>query len=159
MKTREVTIKRIFVDQKGIAIVVCDGCGRTKKISKVDSKMMVKPILVSCPCGNSFRVMFDARRHYRKPVNLRGTFRIVGDERLYPMIVENISFSGLGFRSPFVDNLKLGDKIEVHFRLDDIQNSLIERVAIVRHLSGHFAGAEFVEDRAYDKIINFYLRQ
>ncbi|MEJ5300532.1 MAG: PilZ domain-containing protein [Thermodesulforhabdaceae bacterium] len=158
MNTRNLQIKRVFV-KDGSAVVVCDICGRAKKLSGISPQMMSKPVMVTCPCGNSFRIVMDARKHYRKAVNLRGTFRISEDGREYPMIVENISFSGIGIRSPFVDKLKEGDQVEVKFNLDDTHKSLIERIAVVRHVNKHFAGLEFVQDRSYDKVLGFYLMQ
>lgn len=84
---------------------------------------------------------------------------MVGGERSYPMMVENISFSGIGIRSPFVDKIKVGDRIEVSFNLDDARNSTVERIAVVKHVNGHFAGVEFLQDRSYDKLLGFYLMQ
>jgi len=158
MNTRNLQIKRVFV-QDGSALVVCEICGRAKKLSGINSKMMLKPVTVTCPCGNNFRIVLDARRYYRKEVNLRGTFKIAQGDREYPMIVENISFSGIGIRSPFVDKFKVGDYVEVRFNLDDSHKSLIERVAVVKHVNQHTAGLEFVQDRSYDKVLGFYLMQ
>lgn len=159
MKTPAAQLKRVFVDNTGSGLIVCDVCGRTKKLSGLTSKLMSKPVPVTCPCGNTFRVIFDARRHYRKPVHLRGIFKVDGSERTYPMIVENISLSGIGIRTPFVDKLKPEEKILVSFNLDDSKKSLIERAAIVKHVNDHYAGLEFVQDRAYDKVLGFYLMQ
>lgn len=157
MKNPDPKLKHIFVGKDGTATVVCEMCGRAKKLSGINSKMMTKPVAVTCPCGNSFRIVFDARRHYRKDVRFRGDFRLEEESRSYPMIVENISFSGIGIRSPFVNKLKVGDKVVVNFRLDDTHKSLIDRLAIVRHVENDCAGLEFVADRIYDKILGFYL--
>jgi len=65
MNTRNLQIKRVFVEDRS-ALVVCEICGRAKKLSGINSKMMLKPVAVTCPCGNSFRIVLDARRYYLK---------------------------------------------------------------------------------------------
>ncbi len=156
-KLKAPSIKHVYVNEKGEATIICESCGKSKKIFNVTPSLKLKPVPVNCTCGHRFIVTFDSRRYYRKQVSLKGTFEIPENEKKYPMIVENISLGGVLIRTPYANLLEKGQVIKVEFQLDDPNHSLISRPAIVRHVSTDKAGLEFVQDRAYDKILGFYL--
>ena len=50
-----------------------------------------------------------------------------------------------------------GDLIEVSFRLDDKNNTPVQRQARIRVVRGRFVGAEFTDHLVRDKALGFYL--
>ncbi len=154
-----VGIKRIYIDRKGVATIVCERCGKLKKFTGINTQMKLNPVMVRCSCGNQFRVIFDERKHYRRQVLLKGHIEVPGYNRRYPIIVENISLGGVLVRSPHVTTLKPADLVKVDFALDNAEQSFISRTAVVRHIHGYQAGLEFVHDKYYDKELGFYLRR
>lgn len=73
------------------------------------------------------------------------------------MLLEDISFRGVGFnnRSPHV--LETGDILEVRFTLDNaIQTKIIRKVKVMI-IKGHFVGTEFTEKNLLDPDLGFYL--
>jgi hypothetical protein len=73
------------------------------------------------------------------------------------MIVEDLSFSGLGFRTRLKHNLQIGDIIDLRFVLDNTLRSEIVKKAIVRRIHDQFVGVEFCDLTAYDKQLGYYL--
>jgi hypothetical protein len=75
----------------------------------------------------------------------------------FSMKVTNISRFGLEFNCSESEILKVGDRIEVEFRLDDKSRSLIRKKSIIRKIEGKTVGAEFSFPDEYDKTLGFYL--
>ncbi|MEJ5301515.1 MAG: PilZ domain-containing protein [Thermodesulforhabdaceae bacterium] len=150
-----IEIKKARIDPKKGTLVVCNRCGKIGKIPPGCAEN--RNLLVKCPCGNKFHVIVDMRMHYRKPVMLYGKCWREGDDREYSMVVENLSFGGLCFRSPLVKMLKIGDIVYVNFELRDHRRSIIRQLGIVRHTGHQRAGLEFVQQENYNKALAFFL--
>ncbi|MEM4385975.1 MAG: PilZ domain-containing protein [Candidatus Anstonellales archaeon] len=148
-------IKKIYIDENNTGTIICDECGRNKKIIVKHDDINGKNYLITCQCGNTFKVIFEFRKSYRKTTNLRGTFKTTDKE--YPMIIKDISYNGIGIWSPFSNKLSENSTIEVNFTLDNSNRTVINRYAIVKYINGNRAGLEFIKDRKYDKDISFYL--
>ena len=74
------------------------------------------------------------------------------------MQVKNISRTGIGFVVPTEHNLKVGDRIEVMFKLDDTESTRMERTAIVRRVvEENYLGCEFTDIGHIDKDTGFYV--
>lgn len=148
--------KKIYIEND-IATIVCDSCGKFKN-ARVGLNIASIPVLfVTCSCGNHFKVIIDRRRHYRKKVKLTGHFKTRNSNIEYPMIVEDVSLSGIKMKTPFTDRIKVGDTIVVTFRLNDANQNIIDRVAVVKRIENDSIGVEFAKDKLYDKNLWFYL--
>jgi len=124
-----------------------------------------------CKCGHRFSVFFEFREnprrelyvdgHYRtiKEVYVRSTVRSVPtSEGFVRVLVQNISRTGIGFVVPIGHELKVGDRVEVMFTLDDAKGSRIERTAAVRWIAeGNYLGCEFTDFGHVDRATGFYV--
>ncbi len=100
----------------------------------------------------------DRKKIYRKKVRLEGVFEHPSAKSYGSILVEEIALTEIGFRittGPL--NFKPADFLEVSFRLDDTQNSLIERRVVVRSVQGEQVDAEFYNPPPYAKDLGFYL--
>jgi hypothetical protein len=73
------------------------------------------------------------------------------------MVIQDLSFTGIGFRTRHSHNLQVGDLIELRFILDDQRKSEVCKKATVRRTRDKFVGAEFYDGKAYEKELGFYL--
>jgi CRISPR/Cas system CMR-associated protein Cmr1 (group 7 of RAMP superfamily) len=114
-------------------------------------------IKAKCPCGHSYQVVLERRKHYRKATKLAGAYSANNDKQEWPITITNLSRSGLGFTATYVKNLKTGDQVDVVFRLDDKNKSLIRKNVTIRKINGKQINAEFSFPDKHDKILGFYL--
>jgi hypothetical protein len=150
-------IVKVYTGENGEAVIRCSDCGRKKYANVAAYKELGKKVRVTCPCGSSFVVAFEWRKHYRKPVSLTGDFLKNGsDEEVGVMEVKDVSIGGIGVQTLRPHHLKLGDIIRVRFELDDSQRSFVTRNAIVRNVNALFVGAEFCDNKT-DKALAFYV--
>jgi hypothetical protein len=126
---------------------------------------------VTCKCGQSFLVFFEFREDPRRVHHVEGFYRAVREvsvrghyrtvpisERFEKMEVRNISRSGIGFVVPRGHDLQVEDKVELIFRLDDEEQSRIERTAIVRRVAKeNYLGCEFTDIGHVDAATGFYV--
>jgi hypothetical protein len=159
---------KVYVGEDKSATIRCSHCGRKKVMDVCDASTLNKGLSVKCTCGNCFSVCFETRKFYRKDVALSGEYlkgegdkwdacdMSVGDMRCGNMALQNIGLGGLAFVTNQRNDLKVGDIVQVKFRLDDAQKSLIVRNAIVRSIDGRQVRAEFCDNQP-DKALAFYL--
>jgi hypothetical protein len=149
----------VFVNSENKAIFTCPQCTKSKTVdvSKILFSANKINLKIKCPCGNIFPVRIERRKFYRKETNLRGVFLFENNSQEFPMIVNNISRSGIQFTSSKTENLKLDDQVLIQFRLDDKSRSLIKKKGIIRRIEGMTIGIQFLDIDDYDKILGFYL--
>jgi len=157
-----------YIGDDGRATIRCDQCGRKKAIDAIKFQAFNKQLMVKCACSYAFSVSFEWRKSYRKDVLLSGEYlKNGGEERRGSdtsgedmhygnMALENLALGGVAFRTNQSHDLKVGDIIQVEFRLDDPQKSLISRNVIVKRVDGRLVRAEFCDSRP-DKALAFYL--
>lgn len=73
-------------------------------------------------------------------------------------VISNISREGLGLLVSGVHNIRVGQKIQVNFTLDDKNNTPLNKTAVVRSVDQNRIGCEFKKDQAFEKGLGFYLR-
>lgn len=74
------------------------------------------------------------------------------------MIVEDLSRTGLRFRTLGTQNIQEGDLITVRFTLDDSRDSVIRLKAITKRIQEGHVGAQFQGlDEHTNKLLGFYL--
>jgi len=158
-------IKRIYVNDNEKGTLICDQCGKTRVVNLADFKNIGKPLKVKCSCGHFFFVSIEVRKFYRKNTRLHGEYINVSHDapkglEKGTMIVEDLSRTGLGFRTKAQHNIRVRDMLRVRFTLDDAQRSEVHKSAIVKRISHNFVGAEFVDFDAFNetnRILGFYL--
>lgn len=151
--------ERTFVKDDDVAIIVCPDCSAAKSISVTQFRNAQHTVTVKCKCGHSFKVLLDFRQSYRKPTNLTGTFAMrppaVGGGLVK---IRNVSLTGLCFEVHGVHDIKIGQKVDIEFTLDNRKETHIKKKAIIRSVRGHLIGCEFHQDQAFEKDLGFYLR-
>jgi hypothetical protein len=152
-------VQKSFVNTDGIAVIKCKVCSKIKHLQAETFRGKQHVLKVRCSCGHAWSLLLDFRRHYRKDTELEGTYALEppanGGGRLTVM---NISRSGVGFTVIGIHAIKIGQKARLQFALDDKKNTLINKRVTVRVVQGNYIGCEFVEDRAFEKDLGFYLR-
>jgi hypothetical protein len=158
-------IKKIYVNENEKGTLICEKCGKTRVVDLSDFKNIGKPLKVKCSCGHFFFVSIEVRKFYRKSTQLSGEYiklshdTAKGMER-GAMTVEDLSRTGLGFRTKTQHNIRVKDMLLVRFTLDDAQRSEVSKSVIVKRTSHSFVGAEFVDFDAFNetnRLLGFYL--
>lgn len=155
--------KKVFVNDDGIAVVTCPECNTSKNMDARKYKKLDKAVRAKCKCkcGNTFGVLLERRKFFRKAVNLSGKFTIKNEKGSGSMKVEDLSRTGLNFKVNLPPRFKINDKVIVEFHLDDKQRTFITKEATIKIISGMKIGAEFntvsSSDIEYDKALGFYM--
>jgi hypothetical protein len=78
------------------------------------------------------------------------------------MVVENLSMSGIGFRTSMQQSIKAGDMLTVKFVLDNKSRTEIAKDIVVKivigQMTGLVIGGEFCDINAFYKELAGYLR-
>jgi hypothetical protein len=155
--------KKVYVKPNNHGTILCD-CGKTRTLDMSQFSKRITEVKVTCKCGKTFTSEFDYRQNYRRIVNLYGSVTL-SNNRIYHIQVYDISMSGVGFEIIGRENMlhvddhiscKLGDYINIKFRLDDVHKSQVDRTVVVRRIANNQIGAEFC-DNITDKKLGFYL--
>jgi hypothetical protein len=154
-----VNVRKIHCGKKLECAVTCYQCGKPNRIDTTTAKLE-QPIQIECKCGNCFSIQLEQREYYRKEVKLTGNY-----ERLLPenqekgkIIIEDISYTGIGCRTVKKHNLNLEDVVQVEFSLDDVHNSQLIENGIVKDIRDKYLGIKFQDLSQHSrKTIGFYL--
>jgi hypothetical protein len=148
---------KIFLGDSGKTTVKCPFCKKCHHTT-VPKHLHNKPVQGKCNCGESFPVLFDSRKYYRKEVRLPGEYwKTFGEKDL--MTVTTLSFSGAGFesgqRNPSINS---GETIRLNFMLKNRDKIWIKSNALVRRVNGNQIGVDFMGmDEHQQKCLGFYL--
>jgi hypothetical protein len=93
----------------------------------------------------------------RKPVRLAGEYRHLKTGKRGDMLIEDISMGGVGFTRFSPHTVRLGDPLEVRFRLSGHSGKEIAKRAQVRFVKNDFVGLEFSENHLHGKEIQFFM--
>ncbi len=157
--------QKVYVTPSYTAVFECPLCKKSRsvdvsKFRKIKKEVKIK---VNCPCGHTYPIILERRRHYRKPVNLAGTYLFPAPGGLAQkkmLTVINVSRSGLKIKISEKPDFNIGDELLVEFHLDDNKRSLIKKETIVRSISDLHIGLEFCTldgSDPGDKALGFYL--
>jgi hypothetical protein len=119
---------------------------------------------VNCPCQCSFRIIREMRHAFRKSVRLEGLFaqdvsqlnKMAVVNVWGPMVVTNLSKTGLKFAAEKASLLRIGDRVHLRFYLDNSSKTLIKKPARVKSIQGDTVGCEFIGSDRYDVTLGFY---
>lgn len=137
----------IRVQNDSTATVACPVCETSKTLSVALYQNIKHTVRVHCACGTIFLALLEFRRHYRRRINLKGTYRTVHQHHHCSgkMLISDISQGGLKCLVSNYSGLQEGYVLNLDYRLSDIQQSKISRQAVIRHVHGMTVGCEFME--------------
>jgi hypothetical protein len=144
--------------------MTCPQCGFQDIVSARLFEMMGSAVRVKCPCGHRFRIIRELRSIYRKQVRLEGYFaqaRYTGNmvapgDVWGPMVVQNLSKAGMKFSCANARQLRMGDRLQVRFNLDNANQTLIKKTVIVKSVNADMVGVQFHGTDRYDAALGFY---
>ncbi len=153
-------VQKTFVKTNDTASIRCPSCGLVKNISVSRFRNSRHTFKIRCSCGHTFLVALDFRRHYRKPTELTGTYKVLvpSDHGSGQIQVNNISRSGVDFSVSGRHTINIDQKIVITFKLDNKKETEIQKQVIVRRISDNSIGCEFIEQTQIGKDLGFYLR-
>lgn len=158
-------LHKVYVHSDNIASFLCPSCEQAKdfditEYEDIDDTLHIEH---TCKCGKQYKIRVERRRFFRKYVDLEG-FYSWGDEKTKrPMLVRDLSRSGM--KIEILDDMEIqaGDKLFVEFVLDNEQKMKIRREVIVRTVFGKKLGTEFASrdpnnpfDKVFDMAIGNY---
>ncbi|MBW2720632.1 MAG: PilZ domain-containing protein [Deltaproteobacteria bacterium] len=148
---------KVFLNHCGTTTVECPLCKKCH-YTTVPEHFRNKPVRAKCECGQSFPVLFDSRKYFRKEVRLSGEYWDTSGVQ-YLMTVTTLSVCGAGFEASR-GNLLLneGETIQINFSLNNNDRNWIKLKAVVKWVKGDQVGVEFTELNDHQrKCIGFYL--
>jgi glyoxylase-like metal-dependent hydrolase (beta-lactamase superfamily II) len=165
----DIPIQNLNVRKDKRVTLSCPDCLLVREIS-VDKHAGRKHFLtVKCPCGTTYGVNLNFRKHYRKDVSIGGYYTAddadVGwaDAGNVPTVpincrIKNISMGGLGFTTLSRMRVQVGDTLNVKFTLDKVPPEIVEKEVIVRTIQDTYIGCEFTQISGFsDRTLGFYL--
>lgn len=156
--TNQPATQKSFVKSDDQAMIVCPTCDTAKAISVAQFRHRLHLIKVKCKCGHLFRVHLEFRRHFRKPTDIEGTYDLrppaTGGGKVK---VINLSLSGACFEVRGLHDMKIGQEGSLVFTLDNRQETVLFKKVIIKTVNANRIGCEFVQDRAFEKELGFYL--
>ena len=135
----------------------CQQCQTTLTIP-VDNPERDDRLYLQCPCGMKYEIIAGSRRYKRKTVQMTGTYQDINEAaKAGEMIVENISFGGLSFRTNAPHTLARRDRLNLQFVLDDGSQTCISEPVKVRYVNDDIIGAVFSNAEAFTSALAAYL--
>ena len=156
--TNHIPNNKTFVKDDSQATIVCPECSSAKTISVEEFRHRQHILKVKCKCGHSFSLQLEFRQFFRKETELQGVYDIKPPARGGGIAnIVNLSLVGACFEVRGVHDLKIGHKGSLVFTLDNRKETVLYRQVIIRTVDGNRIGVEFVEERAFEKELGFYL--
>jgi hypothetical protein len=138
---------RVYLNANREGTITCLACGvkRSINMSKYGDDLGGKTLKAQCrACTAVFRATFDFRRHCRLHVHLPGRLlQLRTREEVESIVVTSLSVTGLGFVTAPGVSVRVGDKYEVVFVLDDEDQSVLFEEIIITRGHGTRIGAAF----------------
>ena len=151
----------VFLNDQNEATFHCASCGNslTRNLSKIVHLQSAIRIKCKCKCGNVFRVLVERRRDYRKIVNLLGMCSYLdpsGTTQRRLIKITDISVTGILFSINSLPEFKVGQNLNIEFKLDNIFNTEINDTATVKRIHSNKVGLKFAGIEHRKKLV-FYL--
>lgn len=156
--------KRIWVDADGTARFVCSEC-RAETILQVPRRPGWSTPLrerFRCSCGRSHIVYLEHRVSARKEVCLPGAYRTEDERSMHPMVVRNLSRTGLAFEIGEGERAAPGAHAVVEIELAHAERTRFVKEVLVSWVDGRRVGAEYwvgEGEDAYDPRYDLALAQ
>jgi hypothetical protein len=146
---------KVYLNETRSGFVVCQRCGKSKQIHFTNGDNPRSGV-AKCACGNTFGVIFENRKHYRKPISSYGKCFAAGDTAEGATVkLADISQGGIRFAKMDGRPLQPNEKIRVSFALN---NYTISCAASVYSIRNKVIGAKFIDlDEHSKKVLGFFL--
>jgi hypothetical protein len=154
---------RVYLNDRGEGTFICPVCekGVIRDLSQFAESQTAVRLKCKCSCGNTYRVLVERRRHFRKTANLVGTFTFKGKNGRPTkglIKIRDISKSGIQFSVNSIPEFKVGDRLTIEFTLDDEDRSQIREHGIVRRIHSNVIGFSFKTTDHYGKLGQYLFR-
>ena len=138
---------KTFVQDDLTATIACPSCRLSKKLAVARFKETKHTVRVRCGCGVRFLVLLEFRKHRRRPVNLKGTYRTLYMRNRCEgkMLITNLSEGGLMCQVSNYRELHEGCIVNFEYFHDGGIRRKNSRRAVIRHKNGMTMGCEFLE--------------
>ncbi len=137
-------VVKTYVRPDNKAVIICPHCQQQKIILADSFRGPNYKFKAKCNCQKTFMVHLEFRKHIRKKTKLAGTdINHSPAERSGPLIIQNISMTGLSFAYFDVKGFKVGDKLNITFNLDDHRQAEISKEVIVIDVNQSLVGCKF----------------
>jgi hypothetical protein len=158
-------LQKIFLSDKNTAFFECPKCHVSKEadVSKYKKLEVSIKLKIKCGCGNTYEVLLERRKYFRKDTMLPGKFTyrpLLGEDQAGILTILDISKGGLKFKMLTEPHFEKGEIIEVEFTLDNLNKTLIKKQVFVRNIKDNFVNVEYCSfdlNIPEDKAINLYV--
>jgi len=159
-------IERVYPREDGKIQLTCSNCGLKEIVPPNPFNEIGYTLLATCPCGHSFSIMRELRWFYRKKLHLNGFYKPLEPDkhslkytskRWVPMVILDLSKSGIRFSALGNIPYQIGEKLMVKFNLDNSSQTLIKKVVTVKSVAGKTVGCQFEGTDQHDTTLGFYL--
>ena len=151
-------MKKVYVDQKNRALIICPKCGFERNVDATSLRATKNIVNIKCRCRETFQITLEYRKHHRKEVRLSGEYIVQKSRERGEIIIREISMTGIRFESLKPNQISKNDILEIDFKLDNPQRSEILKLAKVVWLNDRFVGANFSETDLPNQALGFYLK-
>ena len=148
---------KVHVRDDLTATLVCPACGTLRQIAADRFRQGRHMIKVQCCCQQTFEVLFDFRRHYRKQVSLTGTYQIIGEGGGI-IYLNNISRGGVGFTVFGLHRIEKDQRLQIEFQLNDKKKTMLKKMVLVKSVHQNQIGCQFEDLTEMEKDLGFFLK-
>ena len=152
--------EKIFINSKKLGTIECPKCNKhwEKDFSQFKDFSNANGFTCKCPCGHSFPIVLERRRHNRKLANLNGSY-VNNKSKVRGLInIKNISKSGVALEYNTKQHIPKGNKLLLKFNLNDAKKSYLCKEAVIKKADGTTVGLEFT-DTGSDEDLEIYLKE
>jgi hypothetical protein len=157
---------KVFITSTNQVTFSCPKCEHPRIVNLSDHAGLEKAttVKVRCKeCGHKYRTVLERRQQYRKRVNFPGSYTQLRNNRPIDkgeMVVVDLSRGGLKLRAIQLGSFAVGDKLIVKFRLDDANQSPINKEVEIKKIFNDGLGVEFTSVHTSDpsdRALGFYM--
>lgn len=151
-------IEKIQLNAESEGQVSCAQCGIVITINASECKSVSGPMVIKCPCGIVFHTDLNKRRYIRKNAEFHGVYIKEADrKKTGKILVENISPTGVRFKTIFRHDLAVNDIIQIKFAMNDEHRTVVSEQVRVRYVRGYQIGARFMKVDTYKAALSTFL--
>lgn len=137
-------ISKAYIRPDNKAVITCPHCGQQKVILPSSFKGHNYRLKVKCYCKKTFLVHLEHRKHLRKKTKLEGAYiNHSQNDRSKPLLIQDISMTGLAFTYFNVKHFIEGDELSITFNLDDYRRTEISKDVIVSNVRQNSVGCVY----------------
>ncbi len=159
-------LQKVYVTNDQMITFTCPACRQPRVVRVADHKKLetADKLRVTCRhCGHKYPVLIERRRQYRKAVNFSGTYtHYVNGKPMGKgfMRVVDLSRTGLKLKMNEKGGFGYGDKLQIEFRLDDLNHSLVKKEVEIKKIFEAELGVAFTSSHPSDpsdRALGFYM--